>query len=357
MIWVTWRHHRTSLLVSLGIIAALIVTALVSGLAIGGDRNAQAFGSFFGCFGATNAVCAAEKALTATTVIALMLPVLLGAFVGVTVFSRDIEQGTHVMGLTQSVSRARWFWTRVLVVFVPLTAATALLGFVLEWTRRPRPRDSYAFVDGRGMFIGLSNLTYPYFQSSGLVLGAYTFMALMLGAALALLVRSSIGAMALTIAGVVGVLVMFQVVARPHYAPLSVDASPINGGVTYMSAPDVFVRSVNWEIDQGYVDVRGNFVDLRNDECTWGGSGEGNPYGQRPEETGAEFNVRVDAFYAQQEQEMEACLREQGVDHLETRYHSDDQFRRFQLTEAALVLVLSGIFMIPALWGLRRLKS
>ncbi|MDF2468976.1 MAG: hypothetical protein K0Q61_1348, partial [Rhodococcus erythropolis] len=27
-----------------------------------------------------------------------------------------------------------------------------------------------------------------------------------------------------------------------------------------------------------------------------------------------------------------------------------------QFTEAALVLILSGLFLLPALWGLRRLK-
>ncbi|OYD67056.1 ABC transporter permease [Rhodococcus sp. OK302] len=335
MIWVTWRHHRTSIIVSLGIMVSLGILAVLSVTALNDDAIID----------------------IATAVIATMLPMLLGALVGVTVFSRDIEQGTHVLGLTQSVSRVRWFWARVLVVFVPLTAGATLLGFALEWTRRPREHESFAFVSGRGQFVDLSNLTYPFFQSSGLALGAYTFMALMLGAACALLVRSSIGAVALTMVGVIGVLVMFQFFARPHYAPLTVDASPIiNGGVTYTATEDDSIPGVNWEINQGYVDIRGNSVDLRYDECTWGGSGEGNSYDQRPEETGAEYTLRIDELEAQQDRGMEVCLQEQGVDHYETRYHSADQFRRFQLTEAALVLVLSGVFMIPALWGLRRLK-
>ena len=32
MIWVTWRHHRTSLIVSLGFIAALAMAAIVGGI-------------------------------------------------------------------------------------------------------------------------------------------------------------------------------------------------------------------------------------------------------------------------------------------------------------------------------------
>ncbi|NMD63529.1 MULTISPECIES: hypothetical protein [Rhodococcus] len=357
MIWVTWRHHRTSLIVSLGIIAVLAVTALVGGAFVMSDSSARPIGSFLECFGNTTTVCAAETALTATTVIATMLPVFLGALVGVTVFSRDIEQGTHVLGLTQSVSRARWFWTRVLVVFVPIAMAAAVLGFVLEWTRAVGGRDSYAFVSGGGQPFGVSSLTYPLFQSSGLALGAYTFMALVLGAALALLVHSSIGAMALTMVGVVGVLVMFQFVARPHYAPVGIEKSPLSGGRIYTAVEGAFVPGLNWEIEQGYVDIQGNFVDVRYDECTWSGSDDGNdPYEQRSEETGAQYDVRMEAVLAQQDRDMEVCLHEQGADHYEVRYHSADQFRRFQLTEAALTLVLSGLFLIPALWGLRRLK-
>ncbi|MFI2591196.1 ABC transporter permease, partial [Rhodococcus erythropolis] len=112
----------------------------------------------------------------------------------------------------------------------------------------------------------------------------------------------------------------------------------------------------NWELAQGYVDLRGNWVDIGYDECMWGGSGDENPYYQRPEETGAEYSLRMDVLSAQQNREMEICLREHGVDHYEVRYHSDDQFWRFQFTEAALVLILSGLFLLPALWGLRRLK-
>ncbi|MGG7100381.1 ABC transporter permease [Rhodococcus sp. 24CO] len=357
MIWVTWRHHRTSLIVSLGIIAVLALTGLVGGAVIKSDGSGRPFGSFFGCFGNTTAICAAETALTATTLIATMLPVFLGALVGVTVFSRDIEQGTHVLGLTQSVSRARWFWTRVLVVFVPLTVAAALLGFVLEWTRVLPASSTFAFVAGRATFVDPPNLSYPFFQSSGLALGAYTFMALILGAALALLVRSSIGAMALTMAGVVAVLALFQFVARPHYAELSVEASPLDGSSrysSYLGGYDQF--GGDWEIEQGYVDIQGNFVDVDYDECTWTGSGDDSPYEQRPEETGTQYSLRMDVLQAQQDRDMEICLREHGADHRENRYHSADQFRRFQFTEAALTLVLSGLFLIPALWSLRRLK-
>lgn len=355
MIWVTWRHHRTSLVVSLGFLAALAVIVLSSGAIIKSGGQAQLFGSPLSCFDDITAICTAETALTLATVVATALPVFLGLLIGVTVFSRDVEQETHVLGLTQSVSRTRWFWTRVLIVFLPISVASSLLGFALQWARSLPDNSRYAFVAGRSTFVEISNLSYPLFQSSGLVLGAYTFMALMLGAALALLVRSSIGAMAITMVGVVAILAAFQLVARPDYAEPSVRTSPVAGFSSYYSS-DTSIPAVNWELAQGYVDLRGNWVDVKYDECTWGGSGDEDPYDQRPEETGAEYSLRMDVLSAQQNREMEICLREHGVDHYEVRYHSADRFWRFQFTEAALVLFLSGLFLLPALWGLRRLK-
>ena len=75
-----------------------------------------------------------------------------------------------------------------------------------------------------------------------------------------------------------------------------------------------------------------------------------------PNESDVDFYVRQKAFLAQLDAEYRACVLAQGVDHYETWYHSVDQVRRFQFTEAALVLILSGLFLLPALWGLRRLK-
>ena len=186
MIWVTWRHHRTSLIVSLGFIAALAMAAIVGGIGTRSSLGAEGRGTYFGCVG-VGWDCWADTAVTGVNTIAAALPVLLGALVGATVFSRDIDQQTHVLGLTQSVSRARWFWMRVIVVFLPLTAAAAILGFILEAARVGFESWSYVVNVGPVQSYGMSSMLFPLFNSSGIVLGAYTFMALVAGAAVSLL--------------------------------------------------------------------------------------------------------------------------------------------------------------------------
>lgn len=350
MIWVTWRHHRTSLVVSLGFLAALAIAAIVGGIGTRSSLGAEGRGTYFGCVG-VGWDCWADTAVTGVNTIAAALPVLLGALVGATVFSRDIDQQTHVLGLTQSVSRARWFWMRVLVVFLPLTVAAAILGFILEAARVGFESWSYALNVGPVQSYGMSAMTFPLFNSSGIVLGAYTFMALVAGAAVSLLVRSPIATVAVTLVAVAALMVGFQNLARTHYADATVRTQgidPDNFYATYVM--DSFMAWIVWS---GYADVNGKPVEIDYQACVTTADPGDN---QRADESDVDFYVRQQAMFAQLDAEHRACVLAQGVDHYETWYHSVDQVRRFQFTEAGLVLILSGLFLLPALWGLRRLK-
>ena len=181
MIWVTWRQHRTTILAAVGSVLLLTVVAAARGLIVRaheqpGRRSAT---SSAACPVTAPRQCWAESTLTMITPRHRVLPVLLGLLVGITVFSRDIERGTHVLGLSQSVSRRTWYWTRVLVVFVPVAAAVAVLGSALEWARtRPSGR-SHLRVDGG--YGGTLRSTVPLFQSTGHRGRRYTFLALVLG--------------------------------------------------------------------------------------------------------------------------------------------------------------------------------
>ncbi|XGU18227.1 hypothetical protein ACETU7_20080 [Rhodococcus sp. 3Y1] len=90
--------------------------------------------------------------------------------VGVTTFARDFEQGPEHLDFFESTSLVRWYFLRVLVVFVPITLAMAVLGMVLGWTQ----------TLGRGQAAtneatSFSLMEFPNFQTTGIVVGAYTF--------------------------------------------------------------------------------------------------------------------------------------------------------------------------------------
>ncbi len=352
MIWSTWRQHRTTLLAAVGSVLLLALVAVVCGLTIRGATRPEPFGNFYGCMpGDGAAECWAESTLMLLILATVVLPVLLGVLVGVTVFSRDIEPGTHVLGLSQSVSRARWYWTRVLVVFVPATLAMVVLGSVLEWTRTVATGTNFGFVSSG--WAGYSTLTFPQFQSTGLIAGAYTFMALILGSLLGLLLRNTLGAMAVTLVAMTALLVGFQA-ARPQYATPVVEAQPLdrmNGAASYI--PD---DTSYWLLKSGYVDSRGNYVDVNLSACDWIWIGEGADWDPRPDETGAQFAARQEILQTDRNRDINACMQGQGADHFEVHYQPNDLFRRFQLIEVALALALSALLLIPSLWALRRLR-
>ncbi|SDD21268.1 ABC transporter permease [Rhodococcus tukisamuensis] len=352
MIWVTWRHHRTTILAAVGSVLLLTVVAALCGLVDRRFDGPTPYGTFFGCGvpGGGSKGCWAESTLTAISLITVFLPVLLGLLVGVTVFSRDIERGTHVLGLSQSVSRARWYWTRVLVVFVPVTAAVTVLGSVLEWTRSAGIAPNLA----GGGYGGYSPLTFPVFQSTGLVAGAYTFLALILGSCAALVLRNTIGAMVVTLVAMSAVLIGFHVAARPHYATATVEVRPLDLSNQFLAYPQDTANLTSWLLDTGYVDAEGRAVAIDYSRCATVGSSAG--WDQRPEETFAQYEIRRDALVVVEQREHADCLRAQGADRFEIRFHPDTLLQRFQLTEAALALALSVVLFVPSLWALRRLR-
>lgn len=337
MIWVTWRQFRGTILAGVLTPLLLAVALAVTTLTV---SNSNTFGTvFFYCFGYSTAQCLAESTLTLATLGTIALPVLLGVFVGVTVFSRDLERRTHVLGLTQAVSRRRWYWTRILVVFGPVIVATAILGCVAYWARfRP--------WSGSFVFTGYieSRLAFPVFGATALMPAAYTALGLLIGTTFALLLRNTIGAMVLTLVTMVSILVAFPTVLREQYATPEIEelelTSQFYGGssATYSSSSDIPMP--RWIVGSDYIDLNGQPVTVGWDTCVPSGENWPEP---SPDETTAEYEARVEAFSRDATAQRVDCLRGLGIDHFENRFHEDSRFWRFQLTEGALCLLLAAL--------------
>ncbi|WP_328812447.1 ABC transporter permease [Rhodococcus sp. NBC_00297] len=281
------------------------------------------------------------------------MPVLLGVFAGVTCFSRDIESRTHVLGLTQSVSRRRWYWTRVLVVFVPITAAMVVLGMTMFWARFWTLSGVYAFP---GTFD--SRLAFPQFGSVAMVPAGYTAMGLVIGSTCALLVRHTVGAMIMTLVVTVVALVAFPTVLREHYATPQVERLELEDvfGGGYASYTDLMPGESffpRWVVGSDYVDSSGARVEVGLDTCA-----SRNDSWVEPDdnETTAQYEARLDAAYVAAARERADCLRGLGVDHYENRFHADEMFWRFQITETALCVLVAVLLAGASTASVRRLR-
>lgn len=349
MIWVTWRQFRGTILV--GVMTPLLLAAAIAAVTVLADRMRSEY-VLFQCFGLSTTTCLTESALTLASLATIALPVGLGVFVGVTVFSRDIERRTHVLGLTQAVGRMRWYWTRVLLVFTPIILAMVVLGYVVLWSRFGSSPYGGSFVDAF-----YSRLEFPTFGTIGIVPAGYTALGLIVGSSTALLLRNTIGAMIVTLVATTVAIFIFPALLREHYAKpevdrLTLEMSESGRSVAYeMDPSDVLHPS--WTVDAYYADAAGERVDLPYDVCStmndfWPEPGQ--------DETTSDFDNRFDAFMAERSRVRIECLRAQGADHFENLLFEDRMLWRFQFTEVALCLLLVAVLAGGSTLAVRRLR-
>ncbi|MCW4353813.1 hypothetical protein ONR57_10940 [Hoyosella sp. YIM 151337] len=342
---VTWRQHRTLIAVVVVVMLAAAVTLTVL---------EQLYAHSPGPVGSGREpwwVRITGLALQAAQLGAGLLPLLLGAFVGAGVVARESEHGTTTLAFTQSVPRRKWCGAKIVVVFIPVTAASVLLALAA--------REQPAYVGAReGRF------AFEHFTTTPLIASLTTFTALLAGATIALWVRSQLAASAVTM---IVLLVFGTAIAsylRPHYAAPSVHVMSVEAAVRDGQYPlgdaDRGTHDA-WTLSYDYVTAEGRALPSLWAACPWHGDWPMPPE-PRAGEPSAQFATRQ-AEYEElhritqndYHEYLAACFRGHGADRYEIRYHANSQFWRFQLTEAGLlVLVITGL-LAPMRTGLRRL--
>ena len=351
MIWLAWRSNRAPLLISLITIAILITATSTAGAYV--PRYPQMSWSFPRMCSRWNDVgpCRPETALTLSTLGALLLPLLLGMFVGVPTFSRDVDSRTHVSALTQSRSRLRWYFAPVIVVFLPISAAMTCLGLALHWATG-RSRDSSSADHGPS--VGFSWFDFPHFETAGVALGAYTLLMLIVGSTLALVFRRGIVSMLATLVVFLFFApVAFTWIAREHYGSPSIDSEPISGLYRESEYPPnpYYTTDGTWVVDAGYVDSSGAEVRPDTARCA-------QPYrdGNPPAgETNEERSERTRLETVDRAARFDDCLRDQGVARFDIRYFAEDKFWRFQAIETGLMLAFGLAVSGAGISAVRRL--
>lgn len=187
--WVTWRQHRTALLGTAAVLAGLAAYFLVTGLVVRSDYRALGLPR---CASFTSGSCErlaqafrdGHQNLFLVEYLLILLPGLIGMFVGGPLVAREYESGTFRFAWTQGAGRTRWIVTKLTLLGLALTAATQALDLLYGWWRAP--------------FTGLSGsgLNGVVFELSGLLPAARTLFVFALGACCGALVRRTVPAMA-----------------------------------------------------------------------------------------------------------------------------------------------------------------
>ncbi|HEU5367028.1 MAG TPA: hypothetical protein VFU69_01125, partial [Ktedonobacterales bacterium] len=248
MTWVVWRQHRAEGLIVLVVLALIGVFLLMTGLGMANSFQQLGLSNCLGqipqgspCSALIQAFGLQYGLLLFFINLLLALPLLLGALVGAPLVAREVEQHTHLLAWTQSITRARWLSVKLaLVLGAGLLASGALLA-VLVWWYHP-----WAQLDG-------SFGTRAYDISGPVWVGA-TLLALALGIFAGALTRRTVAAIFLTIALFVAIRVPVASLWRPNFEAPITQTNPIgqvNNNQSTLSSQD-------WIVSQGYVDAQGN---------------------------------------------------------------------------------------------------
>jgi hypothetical protein len=193
MIWLAWRRSRAQAMIALAAVLAVTAAALAAGRT---DTTIRLW----------------------LSVLAVVVPGLLGVFWGAPLVAGELESGSFRLAWTQDISRARWLASRLAVTGLATVAAAGLASWLVTWWAGPLDR---AGLDQFGSF-----------DSRDIVPVGYAAFALTLGVLLGALLRRTVPAMAATLVVFTAARLTFRLLARPVLLPPVTWAIPLNASTT-----------------------------------------------------------------------------------------------------------------------------
>jgi hypothetical protein len=345
MTWLTWRQLRVSAAtVFAGVLAAAVV------LAVTGPRvadKARLTGSLL-----DNMNRLERDLFYGGVVVLALVPAVVGAFWGAPLVARELEAGTHRLVWNQSVTRNRWLATKLAITGAVAAVAVGGLTLAITWWSAP--------VDGAlGSMRGSlpARLTPVAFAMRGIVPVAYVVFALVLGAAVGLVLRRSIAAMAVTLVIYTVVQIALPLWVRPHLIPPvtktvafsmdRLDGISINDGGGSTAITLTTGGHGDWVLSNRTIDSAGHYTALP----TWMGqcvlppappSNEPGPVKAQPGGRDA----------------LAACLDRLNAEgyHQRLVYQPASRFWPLQFVETGVILAVSGLLGWFCFWRIRRVN-
>jgi hypothetical protein len=317
MTWLIWRLHRTQLSIGAAVLAAFTVLLFITGLQMATQYHSAliACAASHSCAGLGNTLFLGNHAVGFLVIMTLGVPVLFGLFLGAPLVAAELEAGTGQFAWMQSITRKRWL--AATTGWMLLTAAVwggAVSALVTWWSGPDNALQLDAFKPGR-------------FDIMGIVPVGYAVFAMALGIAAGAVVRRTLPAMAITLAGFIIVRAAIALWVRPYYlGPVTTTYNLLKGYTPPGSA---------WTIAQGVRGPAGNLIPPPN-----GSAVAGVPLGYLPSSCAAagRGTARVAASCQQ------ALAGYRGF----VTYQPADRYWAFQGIETAIFAVLAAALIALA---------
>jgi hypothetical protein len=259
MTWLVWRLHRTQLYIAAALLAALTILLVVTGLQMASQYHSAlaACAANHSCATLASTLFLGSHPVGFLVIMTLGVPALFGLFWGAPLVASELETGTGQFAWMQSVTRKRWL--AVTAGEMLLAAAVwggAVSALVTWWSGPDNALQLDQFKPGR-------------FDIMGIVPVGYALFAMTLGLCAGALLRRSVPALAVTLAGFIVVRAVVAIWLRPHYM------SAIT--VTYKLFSPFTPTGSYWQVAQGIRNPAGQLVPAPN-----GAAIDGIPVGSLP---------------------------------------------------------------------------
>ncbi|MDX6394945.1 MAG: hypothetical protein QOJ73_6008 [Streptosporangiaceae bacterium] len=320
MTWVTWRQYRYQGALAAALLAALAVVLLITGL-----HAAQVWHSALtGCVkdNSCGNLSLASPATVFLIIATSAVPLLPGLFWGAPTVASELETGTYQFAWTQSISRRRWLAVRAGWLLLGAAVIAGAVSAIVTWWFGPdNALNADAFKVSR-------------FDTTDMVPVGYAVFAMALGICAGTLLRRTLPALAVTLAGFTGLRALIALLLRPHYmTPVTVYyklTAPFTPAGSYLG------------VGQGIVGANGKLP--AGGLSTYYLNGLQIPAGGQKCMTGLGRNNSQGAL---------SCLTAHGYRGYMT-FQPASRFWAFQGIETGIFVVLAAVLLGVTFWVLKR---
>ena len=260
MSWVIWRQHRAQAAIGGALLAAFAALMLVTGVQVASQWHSAlaACSVNHACGNLANSLFLGSHAVGFLVIMTLGVPAVLGMLLGAPLLAHEFETGTSQYAWTQTVTKRRWLAAKAGWLLLAATAVSGVTSALVTWWSGPdNALQADAFKPGR-------------FDIMGIVPVGYAVFAVALGITAGALLRRTLPAIGITLAGFIAVRVVIFFWLRAHFMTAVTSYFPVNRGFTPTGSA--------WQLAAGFAGAGGQPISIpqSTNGAVIGGAG-GNP--------------------------------------------------------------------------------
>src|SRR5580693_4326426 len=332
MSWVVWRQYRAAAAITAALIAAFAALVVVTGVqaasqwhsALGACTASRSCGNL-----SSSTLFLGSHAIGFLVIMTLGVPAVLGILAGAPLLAHEFETGTNQYAWTQSVTRRRWLAVKAGWLLLAAAAIGGIVSALVTWWSGPdNALQANAFDPGRFDIMGIVPVGYAVFATAlGITAGA--------------LLRRTLPAIAVTLAGFIVVRAVIFMALRRSFMTAVTSYFPIGSGFTPAGSA--------WQLGAGFVGANGQPLTLplsTNGAVIGGGAGGvGLPVSSLPaacQQRAGNGRLGPAAYHA-----VVSCAQADGIRGFVT-YQPASRYWAFQGIETGIFLLLAAALIAVA---------